>query len=253
EAGGGDEITGTERYFELPAGLVENRPELSGIMAKGIVIEGNPVEDTLANGPKVYRFHAENGQRIQSAIDELGRASFIKSDLYDGKGRHIADAQTFVEKDIFRRGGHFLVVSKLENHKGTRFSLEVMDAYERGVVPSILRNPENEIPDRVRYNTELSMPVIADDKFEVIFDFKNGRKPTKPGQFHVYAQEGDPSTFAFSGPDVKLPEDNPENIIPVDIRDFDESSVAIGAKWPKGSYVAVSAPGYMLRFFTTKT
>ncbi len=172
EAGGGPVEF---QSFDLPKTLTEKHPELEGLTARLLEVEGSQIKDDLAQGPKVYKIHAPNGLRLETRIRQdddpnLEQNSFVRSKLYSEGGVQVSDdADTFIEKGIFETGDYYLVVNTdpKTNRSNYGVTIEARNRYDHDIQMTLLRNPSKPWAEEWRSEPD-DVPLIRDKTMGVV-------------------------------------------------------------------------------------
>lgn len=172
EAGGGPVEA---QRFDLPKTLTEKHPELEGLTARLLEVEGSPIKDDLARGPKVYKIHAPNGLRLETRIRQdddpnLEQNSFVRSKLYSEGGVQVSgDADTFIERGIFETGDYYLVVDREPKTDRPNYgvTVEALNRYDHNIQMTFLRDPMEPWATELRFEPEI-IPIIRDKNMGVV-------------------------------------------------------------------------------------
>lgn len=206
---------------DLPSELTQAHPELSGILARELKVEGESIVDTLADGPKAYKISAVNGQRIETVARELDQASYVRSDLYDVQGNPVVfNMDTRVVKTLFKTGDYYLVISSEGNAPAGRFELNATDPREHGVQTTFFQDYSLANVGEFRYDPE-TLPILSDGKTSVVLNFFPDSGYYNPTEVYtdkiqiddikVYVKPGTPQDLRGRVDD--LPEMDPKNEI----------------------------------------
>lgn len=266
EAGGGSGIIDTERYCALPPEVVKKHPELQGLQARVVALEGPRIVDSTKNGTKVYQFHAENGQEISSYIDEAEGDGYVRSTLLDAHGNDKVTGRWNVLKSmVFKRGNYFLVVSNGEGRAGGGFELSLRDDNERKSNDVVYNLHPGINQTSLRYSPEGGVLTIPDNNASVTISLK---KPlfkndgSLDGDVKVYALAGTKRNHLMGAKAIRA-EDDEKNVIPSDIKIVGDKSIEVFASvngervFPEGSQISIVIrrsqepnAGYGARFYT---
>lgn len=237
--------------FDLPKILTEKHPELQGLKAKQLEVDGAPVEDSLDSGPKIFRFHAENGQRVKSIInpasgDWAGNlnpdTSFTLTDLYDEKGdRRSVEGNIIVESQIFSSGDYFLLVKKDERakpRKDWRFNVEVQNPLDHGIQMRYLTRLGTSYHSEVRFQPE-DRPILPNGNFGIVLNFNEMYKNIDKYEIEISAAQIPLAALEAENMDL-VPNGSGSvyNLSHEMIREDDSPEVTIypnGGRWPEGS------------------
>lgn len=246
-----------------PTENIRHLEEVPDVDFRPIQIEGEPIEASLATGPKGYWFHANNGQVIETLAEEVNGGDYVGSSLYNASGFPVeVDMHTRTQATIPQTGDYFLVVKRRSDEgrpEADRFQVQVKEVLEHGIQVSFLLHPNKKNPHIVRFPNETTT-VLAKGDFGVILDFNELTAMIPPsgdrasnGIIRVYAQRGGPEQVTDGR--VSLPEDAPANEINYWLDRFGDQRdqrvvllpVVIGSdgkpqmveEWPSDSHIAV--------------
>ncbi len=228
---------------DLPASLLERHPELKGLKAVPLDVEGAAVDDNLATGTKVYKMHLQDGQRFRTTVSqnnmgpltEIGAdgksfsiPSFELSQVLDADGRYVGyQGNTVVETAVVNgTGDYYLMVSQDPNAPKAidmGISVEALNPLDHGVNMALMRDPNTPYEEEMIIQPE-DLAARAEETAVVLNIHQDaGYSPTSNWSdlVKVYAASGVPDDL--EAPHVVLPEFNKKNLLAncrVDPRQF---------------------------------
>ncbi|MBI2599106.1 hypothetical protein HYW40_02730, partial [Candidatus Curtissbacteria bacterium] len=244
EAGGGDESVETDRLIPLPKKIVDERPELAGLDARQIKIDGGSVNIDLGDGkPKAFWFPAENGQQIRFSVSHVSGDrgndrvlwQLVDPDGYViSKGLSRTPGEPFpgmadLSTLITESGPQFLIIGLPEGSDSTGriVKLQVGDELNSESHPQtlFLERPGDE---QTFFRLSPRGPKeILDGNVAVVVDF-NRPKGVSPGDVAIYVIKG-----KVGGPDVWKKIINDAHRVPANVERIGRQKIKITPNLPE--------------------